>query len=137
MLVAYGIAVTPLSGPNVTKDAIWTDLPDSSFAHFSTHGFVSRQNSSRGTNRDVADQSRYSRNPLVDSGIVLSGANVVDPKALDAKGILTAEEIVGLDLHGLDLITVSACETGRGEEVTGQGVMGLRSSLMASGTKAF
>jgi len=131
-----GISVTPLSGTNVTKDTIWQDLPNSSYAHFSTHGFFSRKVSAPGTNKESEDQSRYSRNPLVESGIVLSGANLVDPKALEAKGILTAEQIIELDLHGLDLITLSACETGRGEEVTGQGVMGLRSSLMASGARS-
>jgi CHAT domain-containing protein len=31
---------------------------------------------------------------------------------------------------------LSACDTGRGEEVVGQGVLGLRSALMAAGSRA-
>jgi CHAT domain-containing protein len=69
-----------------------------------------------------------SRNPLAESGLALAGANV------NPAGNLTAEQILSRDLRGLQLVVLSACETGRGAEVTGQGVLGLQASLLSAGT---
>src|SRR5205085_2348976 len=67
------------------------------------------------------------RNPLVESGIALAPG--------PSGRFLTAEELVGVDLQRCKLMTLSACETGLGEEITGQGVMGLRAAIMAAGAK--
>src|SRR5581483_6596409 len=47
----------------------------------------------------------------------------------------TAEELIGVDLSHCKHLTLSACDTGRGSEITGQGVMGLRAALLASGAR--
>ena len=57
------------------------------------------------------------RNPLVESGLAMAGANWRSPGSATETGILTAEEIVGADLSGCQLITLSACDTGRGKQV--------------------
>ena len=44
--------------------------------------------------------------------------------------------MVGIDLTRCRLLTLSACETGRGEEVTGQGVIGLRAACLAAGARS-
>jgi len=46
---------------------------------------------------------------------------------------LTAAEIVGLDLKACDLLSLSAWQTGLGKGVSGQGVIGLRSAIIAVG----
>jgi hypothetical protein len=70
------------------------------------------------------------KNPLVLSGLVLAGANL--PKT-PGRGILVAEAIAGLDLGGLDLAVLSACETGLGDVAGDEGVFGLQSGFHAAG----
>jgi CHAT domain-containing protein len=77
-------------------------------------------------------------NPLLRSGIALAGAN----SALMAGdfdktgGIVTAERVLGLKLCGTDLVVLSACDTGLGEVLSGEGVFGLRRAFRQAGTKS-
>ncbi len=56
--------------------------------------------------------------------------------AVADEGKLTAEELIDLDLRNCDLVVLSACDTGRGKEERGQGVLGLRSAFMSAGVKS-
>ena len=81
-------------------------------------------------------------NPMRQSGIALTGAQSTlqawgrgefpDPSN---DGILTAEEVAGLDLDGTWLVTLSACETGVGQVQSGEGVLGLRRAFMMAGAQ--
>jgi CHAT domain-containing protein len=73
----------------------------------------------------------WGRNPLLLSGLALSGANA-DP----ASGLLSAEEVASLDLRGCELAVLSACETGLGKPAQGEGLLGLQRAFHAAGARA-
>lgn len=97
--------------------------------HIATHGFFSK---------DRITLSAEAKNDfLFHSGLVFSGANrnlgenTPDQDADD--GILTAYEVMNLDLSNTSLVVLSACETGLGRIENGEGVYGLQRSFLQAG----
>lgn len=75
-------------------------------------------------------------NPLLFSGIALAGANRRQSLSSDAPdGIVTAEEIGAMDLQGVEWAVLSACESGLGKLLAGEGVFGLRRAFQAAGAR--
>jgi CHAT domain-containing protein len=78
------------------------------------------------------------------SGLALAGANSLLDKG-DAEGvlvmggeddgILTALEVGALDLSGVEVVVLSACQTGLGEEAGGEGVLGLQRAFHVAGAR--
>jgi CHAT domain-containing protein len=77
--------------------------------------------------------------PELLSGLVWAGANqpAIDPAggADVGAGIMTAEEVGGLDLKGCELAVLSACETGLGRVAGGEGVLGLQRAFHQAGCR--
>ncbi len=143
-----------LLGTEANKLAL-TNLRSPGILHLATHGFylggtsfsevgsVQRGMSVKGIapqNQEIKDKPVM--NPMVQSGIALTGAqntfslwnqgSAPDPTN---DGVLTAQDVAGLDLKGTWLVTLSACETGLGEAKSGEGVFGLRRAFMMAGAQ--
>ena len=76
---------------------------------------------------------------LTRSYLLFSGGNHIlnheqIPEGVE-DGILTAQEISRMDLRGLDLLVLSACQTGMGDIFSGEGVFGLQRGFKKAGAK--
>ena len=54
---------------------------------------------------------------------------------MDEHAYLTMKDVFGLQLNA-DFVSLSACNTGRGEQIKGEGVRGLTRAFMYAGTPA-
>jgi len=128
-----------------TEDTVGQLVVDHRFLHFATHGFFSPSEvqsalaSAAGGNSLARAGSP--RNALAEyhpgllSGLVLAGANrPAEPNTND--GILTALEVAELDLTGVELATLSACETGLGQVAGGEGLLGLQRAFHTAGARS-
>lgn len=118
-----------------------------SLLHIATHGycFSAADSSSVGNNQLglIVDNNsmnvNYEDKVLLRSGLFMSGAqNILDeeelPDCID-DGVLTAQEIANVNLEGLDLVTLSACETAKGD-INGDGVFGLQRGFKKAGANS-
>jgi CHAT domain-containing protein len=134
-----------LQGAEAGTARLLRELPRARWAHIATHGFFADPAVHSVLTPDPKLFTQIGRervgaglrNPLVLSGLVLAGANLPrsegDLLAHDDGGILTAEAIAGLDLAGLELAVLSACETGLGLVGGGEGVFGLQRAFHLAG----
>jgi CHAT domain-containing protein len=93
------------------QTALSPDLARYRIVHFATHGFVD------------------DRHPEL-SGLVLS---LVDREGRAQNGFLRLRDIYGLRLPA-ELVVLSGCRTGLGQEIRGEGLLGLVRGFMYAGT---
>ncbi|MGH9840426.1 MAG: CHAT domain-containing protein [Blastocatellia bacterium] len=90
--------------------ALDAELGQYRYVHFATHGLV--------------DSERPGLSALV--------LSLVDEQGKPREGFLRAQEIYNLRLPA-DLVVLSACQTGLGKEIKGEGVVGLTRGFMYAG----
>jgi CHAT domain-containing protein len=73
--------------------------------------------------------------PMTLCGLALAGANRGPDELGRVQGLLTAEELTGLDLGACQLAVLSACETNVGVRRAGQGIQSLQAALHAAGAR--
>jgi CHAT domain-containing protein/Flp pilus assembly protein TadD len=133
------------AGTAASVRQLLVDLPQARWAHLATHGFFATPDS--GARKYLYEEKDFlrglkgerigsaARHPLTQTGLVLAGANLKGKDAGPDGGILTAEALAGLDLSGLELAVLSACETGLGEAAHGEGIFGLQRAFHLAGTR--
>jgi CHAT domain-containing protein len=136
-----------LEGVAASEAAFKAAAPGKRVLHLATHGFflggrcpsaaaAAGESRARAISSGDALPRVAGENPLLLSGLALAGANRRAAVAAgEEDGILTAEEIAGLDLRGVEIVVLSACDTGVGEVKAGEGVLGLRRAFAVAGVR--
>ena len=121
---------------------------DIDMIHLSTHGMYISPDSvyqkKNKNNFDFLEVIRNEKDPvqedivLTHSFLVMSGGNkLIYRKTIDSQiddDILTAYEISQLDLRNVDMVVLSACETGLGD-INSNGIHGLQRGFKKAGVK--
>ena len=98
--------------------------------HFATHGFfISRDKAYQLSSlfQGARKKPDFLNDPFYRSGLVLS----LSHKSGD--GLLTAAEVARMNLSKTELVVLSACETGLGDQIDNQGVFGLQRAFKMAG----
>jgi CHAT domain-containing protein len=109
--------------------------------HIATHGYFLSNDDTSKTKQSIANliNDNYKNDSYLKSGLLLAGAqntlNGNQPENSN-NGILTAEEAKSLNLKDSELVVLSACETGLGNNLIGEGVIGLQRAFMIAGAKS-
>ncbi len=102
--------------------------------HIATHGFfIDKPSDSELQTLQDSEDRNLLKNPFLRSGLLLAGCQ--NPQLQGEDGILSAEEVMNLDLQNTELVVLSACETGLGDVEGGEGVYGLQRAFRQAGAK--
>lgn len=135
------VIVSTITGSKATE-AIFKSLDGTTnnIIHIASHGFYIPTN--RRDDIPYFAKSNYTRtinDELFYSGLIMSGGqsswtdSTFEVEKND--GILTSYEISKLDLHHVDLVVLSACETGLGDNLF-DGIFGLQRAFKKAGVKS-
>lgn len=121
-----------LCGREATESNLREQVVGKSAIHIATHGYCldSDVDATPSLSRSSIDEALLV-NPLLRSGILLSKPAMSDSD----NGILTAQEVLSLNLDGTQLVVLSACVTGLGHLEAGEGVYGLRRAFQLAGAR--
>jgi CHAT domain-containing protein len=149
----YSSQVNYMTGDQGSKSNFISLAEKSSILHIATHGFFFPD--PMALNQSLVDSTESgsitfrggpsrasalyvnSQNPLMRSGLVFAGANDYwngDEFSRENNGVLTAMDVLNIDLRKNKLVVMSACESGLGDIVDGEGVYGLQRAFKMAGT---
>ncbi len=137
-----------------TENMFKTNAPQSNMLHIATHGFfypdpqlvkhtieeateVGEVEFRGGSPSFGMDNFVNNKNPLMRSGLVFAGVNDYWNGAkvkVNDDGVLTALEVINIDLRQNQLVVMSACETGLGDIAGSEGVYGLQRAFKMAGS---
>lgn len=135
-----GIEVKLIADTSATESEV-INSKNPRILHLDTHGFFAERP------YDKIQDSRYrdyyaetklissaALNPMLRSGLVMAGANLTEPNLSARDGILTSYEIANLmDLRATELVVLSACDSGQGGNLYGEGIYGLQRAIRIAG----
>lgn len=122
--------VSLLTEEKATKQSIFKNN-QTDVLHLATHGFWLDKPTSTSGYHNLFES-------LSGSGLILAGAQQkegLNNYKLLPQGILTSAEIQDMNLVSTKLVVLSACETGLGEVVPGEGIYGLKRALQRAGVQ--
>lgn len=107
---------------------------DISILHIATHGFY--YNKSTASDMTFFERMAVKDNPLNRCGLIMTGGQRAwfgeDLPNNEEDGILLGSEIARMDLTGVDMVVLSACNTGLGD-ISYEGVSGLQRAFKQAG----
>ena len=130
-----------LTGGATTKAAFHEHAPGKRFLHLATHGWFEELQFPEPPARDSrwtplgAGEAVRSFTPMGLCGLALAGASHGRDSLGRVPGILTAEELAGLNLSACELAVLSACETHVGLCSGGVAIQSLQSALHVAGVR--
>jgi len=129
-----------LTGADASEDALRMYGSGKEIIHLATHGFFLQNKCESGLSTLLMSRAidYAGENPMLLSGLLLAGANLHGAGAAEfgvEDGVVTAEEVSSLNLHGTHMVVLSACETGLGKVEDGEGVYGLRRAFQVAGAR--
>jgi CHAT domain-containing protein len=156
-IINKDLKVNYFTGNDASEENFKKSANESNILHIASHGFfypdpdVIRQETKVDideTNlsfRTSSGSSNYgiwnfvnNQNPLMRSGLALSGANDAWQRSVFAKGedgVLAAQEVSNLNMFNTELVVLSACETGLGDIKGSEGVYGLQRAFKMAGVR--
>ncbi len=118
-----------LTGSDATETAVKARIEGRRIVHLAAHGFFCEAARSVGAARGArAEEEMFRSSPLLSCGLLLGAGG-------DDDGMLTAQEIACRDLRGTDWVVLSACNSGLGRMVSGEGLYGLRRAFEIAGAR--
>ncbi|MFC2131820.1 CHAT domain-containing protein, partial [Bacteroidota bacterium] len=141
----YEYTVKKKLGDSANEEEV-KKLKSPGILHLSTHGYFCSDVERKEDMFTMGfEEKRFIENPLLRSGLLLTGGgttikNAENPDAetnyQNEDGLLTAYEVMNLNLDSTDLVILSACKTGLGDVVNGEGVYGLQRAFKVAGAKS-
>ena len=104
--------------------------------HIATHGYYNKKDGFNSFIDYSIYNSQFESSPLLRSGLLFAGANNSSSATNDNDGIMTSLEISEMDFSKVDLVVLSACETGLGDVLGSEGVFGLQRAFKLAGAKS-